>query len=161
MITVSTSGSSSMRRSSIWSSVFLALATTMFLTGCGSIIKPPKMVERRSEIPGNSIKTIAVIAGDDMQTTIRMSAGVREQLTKGGWNAIRKSGRWASEVEALEEICKPGTETVDGVLVVTYNILNLRHCESKSTAYRIEGGGELGLPQMAERLMVYLRTGTQ
>jgi hypothetical protein len=118
------------------------------------------MQERRSEIPGNGIKTIAVIAADDMGTTIRMSAQVRTQLSDGGWNAIRRAGRWESETQALEEICQPNADPrVDGVLIVSYNTLTLRHCETKGTAYRIEGGGAIGLTEMAERLMNYLRTG--
>jgi hypothetical protein len=135
-------------------------ATAAVLGGCGSLIKSPRMNERRGEIPGNGIKTIAVIASDDMGTTIRMSAQVRQQLSDGGWNALRRSGRWTSEADALEEICQPTADPrVDGVLIVSYNVLTLRHCETKSTAYRIEGGGALGLEQMAERLMEFLRTG--
>src|SRR5262245_3813608 len=122
------------------------------------LVKPVKMSERRSQLPSKPINTIAVIAADDQQSTIRMSAGVRGQLTEAGVTAVRRAGRWTGETDAVAEICMPGQEqNVDGVLFVSYNRLTLRACETKLVVYEIEGGNEVGLQDMAKRLIGYLR----
>lgn len=141
-------------------SALVLLAVSVVLGACNTtLIKPKKMSERRSQVPGGSIHTIAVIAADDQTTTIRMSAGVREQLTKAGLTAVRRAGRWAGETDAVAEICLPGQNpAIDGVLFVTYNQLLLRHCESKLVAYQIDGGQEVGITDMTKRLVEYLRT---
>jgi hypothetical protein len=122
------------------------------------LVKPVKMTERRTQVPANRINTIAVIAADDQQSTIRMSAGVRGQLTEAGVTAVRRAGRWTGESDAITEICMPGQEQkVDGVLFVSYNRLTLRYCETKLVVYEIEGGNEMGLQDMAKRLIGFLR----
>ena len=141
------------------SRVFAVGFAALVLANCGGLIKPMSSTEHRNpDINGNKYKTIAVIGGDDTRTTIRMSATVREQLTRNGVNAVRRAGRWASQLEAMNDICKPGEQTVDGVLVVTYNKLSLHDCETKGVAYEIEGGARLGLPEMANKVVVYLKS---
>jgi hypothetical protein len=113
-------------------------------------------------VPGTQFKTIAVIAGDESRPGLRMSVQVRDELNKGGWNGVRRAGRWGNEDAAVADICKPSPEgQVDGVLFVFYNQLTLRACNPNTTAFRItSSGGEMGLPQMAQRLLGYLRSGT-
>jgi hypothetical protein len=148
-------------RSSCVTAVGIAAIVTS-MTSCGTLFPQRKVSEfRNAELPGTQFKTIAVIAGDETSPGLRMSATVREDLNKEGWKAVRRAGRWANENEAVNEICKAaGEEKVDGVLIVSYNQLVLRACTVDTTAFRIvSSGGEMGLPQMAQRLYAYLRTG--
>jgi hypothetical protein len=139
------------------------VVTLLLLAACNTtLIKPAKVSERKSQIPGSRIQRIAVIASDDQNSTIRMSATVRQQLNEAGVSAMRRAGRWSGESDAVAEICQPGQETtVDGVLFVSYNRLTLRDCESKLVAYEIAGGNELGLEDLAKRLIGYLRPSAQ
>jgi hypothetical protein len=142
----------------------LLLAVLVGASGACStrLVKPAKMSERKGTLPAKPINTIAVIASDDQQSTIRMSAGVRGQLTEAGVTAVRRAGRWTGETDAVTEICMPGQEqNVDGVLFVSYNRLTLRACETKLVVYEIDGGNEVGLQDMAKRLIVYLRPPSQ
>jgi hypothetical protein len=136
-------------------------AVAMSMTACGSIFQQRKVTEfRNAEIPGTQFKTIAVIAGDETAPGLRMSATMREDLNKEGWKGVRRAGRWSNENEAVTAICQEAEEKVDGVLIVHYNQLVLRACSVDTTAFRIvSSGGEMGLPQMAQRLFAYLRTG--
>jgi hypothetical protein len=139
--------------------IVVTVIGALLLAGCGALIKPPRVVEQRNDrIQASKFKTLAVIGGDDARTTIRMSAQVREQLTKSGFNAVRRAGRWAGQMDALNEICQPGDEAVDGVLIVVYDRLTLHDCESKGVSYSIQGGGRIGLPEMADKLITYLKT---
>jgi hypothetical protein len=132
------------------------------LSACASIFPSRKVSEfRNPDIPGSQFKTIAVIAGEETTPGMRMSAGMREELNKGGWKAVRRAGRWGNENEAVAGICQmQGDDKVDGVLIVFYNQLVLRACGTvDTTAFRIvSSGGEMGLPQMAQRLIGYLRS---
>ena len=137
-----------------------ALAITV--SSCSALFPQRKVQEfRNAEVPGSQFRTIAVIAGDETSPGLRMSATMREELNKEGWKGVRRAGRWANENEAVAEICRvAGEEKVDGVLIVFYNQLVLRSCAVDTTAFRIvSSGGEMGLPQMAQRLYAYLRTG--
>lgn len=132
------------------------------LSACGSIFPQRKLTEfRNADVSGAQFKTIAVIAGDDSSPGLRMSVLVREQLNKEGWSAVKRAGRWQSENEAVADICRGTEQRVDGVLIVHYNQLTLRACSVDTTAYRItSSGGEMGLPQLGQRLIAYLRTGS-
>jgi hypothetical protein len=138
----------------------LAPVLVLLVAGCGGLIKSSKTVEQRNDkIPGSKYKAVAVIAGDETRNTIRLSAQVREQMNNNGITATRRAGRWASQLEAFNDICRPDQEQkVDGVLVVTYDRLELHDCETKGVAYYIVGGSNLGLPQMTDKLLAYLRT---
>jgi hypothetical protein len=140
-------------------SIAFSLLGALLVSGCGALIKPPRVVEQRNDrVQASKFKTLAVIGGDDQRTTIRMSAQVREQLTKNGVTAVRRAGRWAGQMDALNEICQPGDEPVDGVVIVAYDRLTLHDCESKGVSYSIQGGGRIGLPEMADKLITYLKT---
>jgi hypothetical protein len=148
-------------RSSCVGPLALAVVATS-ISSCGSLFPQRKVQEfRNAEVAGTQFKTIAVIAGDETSPGLRMSATMREELNKEGWKGVRRAGRWSNENEAVTEICRvAGEEKVDGVLIVFYNQLVLRSCSVDTTAFRIvSSGGEMGLPQMAQRLYAYLRTG--
>jgi hypothetical protein len=132
----------------------------VLLTACGGLIKPMKTVEQRNDkIPGSKYKSVAVIAGDETRNSIRLSAQVREQMGNNGITAVRRAGRWSSQLEAFNDICRTDQEEkIDGVLIVTYDKLELHDCDTKGVAYYIVGGATLGLPQMTDRLLAYLRT---
>jgi hypothetical protein len=124
------------------------------------LIKPSKSVEQRNDkFPGSKYKSVAVIAGDETGPTIRLSAQVRERMTAGGITAVRKAGRWASQLDAFNSICAPDEDPrVDGVLIVNYDKLELHDCDTKGVVYYIAGGAQLGLTQMTDKLMAYLKT---
>jgi hypothetical protein len=130
------------------------------LAGCGSLIKPMKTVEQRNDrIPGNKFQAIAVIAGEDSGPGIRLSAQVREQINQNGITAVRKAGRWQLQLEAFNDICRPDQEQpVKGVLIVTYDRLILHDCDTKGVAYSIAGGATLGLTQMTDKLVAYIKS---
>jgi hypothetical protein len=131
------------------------------LAGCGSgLMKPMKTVEQRNDrIPGNKFQTIAVIAGDETRPGLRLSVQVREQMNKQGITAVRKAGRWGSQLEAFNDICRPDQEEpVKGVLIVTYDRLVLHDCDTKGVAYSIIGGAALGLTQMTDKLVAYIKS---
>ena len=137
------------------SAVWVAL-----LAGCGSLIKPMKTVEQKNDrIPGNKFQAIAVIAGEDTRPGLRLSAQVREQINQNGITAVRKAGRWASQLEAFNDICRTDQEEpVKGVLIVTYDRLVLHDCDTKGVAYSITGGAALGLTQMTDKLVAYIKS---
>jgi hypothetical protein len=130
---------------------------SVWLTAC--LGGRPVLEQTSPTIPGTKFKTIATIAGDAAGPSLGMSAKIREELTNAGWNATRRAGRWESEVSAIADICADGT--FDGVLVVTYDRLELTDCASLRPAYRIEASYErgVGLTDMTKRLMQYLRGG--
>jgi hypothetical protein len=146
-----------------WAGAFVLFAG-LGLGGCKSLLPAKGRVTefRSSTAPHVTYSTIAVIANDDTPNTIKMSATVRSTLTKDGWNAIRATGRWSSEEEAMLEICNPNAATpAQGLLIVSFDTLHLRECKSKLTAYKINGGGRLSLPELTERLERFLKTSAQ
>lgn len=127
----------------------------LFALGCfGS---QPVLENVNPEIPGTKFKVIATIAGGDAGPDLRMSATVRQTLNDSGWSAVRRAGRWESERTAVVDICAEGS--IDGVLIVNYNRLELDDCATQRPAYRIDGSAEreVGLTEMLKRLMRYLR----
>lgn len=139
----------------------LALAITG-MCGCGRpLLERPRPASETwsATIAPDHFKTIATIAGTDARADMRVTVRVRDQLTAGGWNAVRRAGRWDSEMEAIIAICAPGAEPVDGVLVVSYSRLKLYECGSNVSAYQIESDptrGGVGIIEMTNRLMQYL-----
>lgn len=134
----------------------LTALAPVFIAGCiggGS----PIIENVNPEVPGSKFRVIATIAGGDASPDIRMSATVRQTLNDGGWSAVRRAGRWESERMAVTDICAVGD--VDGVLIVSYNRLQLDDCESLRPAYRIDGSPDrgVGLTEMTNRLIRYLR----
>jgi hypothetical protein len=117
------------------------------------------MIEQQSsKHSGSEYKLITVIAGDDSRGALRMSALVRRKLNEGGWQAVTRSGRWTTENDALGDICPTGEAVnVDGVLFVYYNQLSLFDCRGRTLSYQVEGGEQLGIDQMAARLIGYLK----
>jgi hypothetical protein len=85
---------------------------------------------------------------------------VRQQLQDSGVIVARRSGRWESQADALRAICSPGEDpSIDGVLFIWYNRLELRDCSTGGTAYEITSGGAEGITVLTNRLIRYLRQG--
>ncbi len=140
----------------------VVLAGLVGVSGCAELIpkKARSNEEKSRQHEGSKYQVIVVIAGGDSRGELRMSALVRQRLIEGGWQAVRRSGRWGTEIEALADICPQGEAvTTDGVLFVYYNQLTLFDCRSRTPAYRVDGGDELGIDQMSNRLIGYLRVG--
>jgi hypothetical protein len=126
------------------------------LAACGGAYGKVQEVSSAS-IPGDSFRTLVVISGDDDQNSLQITAKVRNQLNEKGLTATRRSGLWATEREALADICPLGTPSdVDGLLFVQWNELDLYDCRTHKPAYSIRGG-MTGSDVMVQRLMRYLR----
>ena len=137
----------------------VAMAVLVGLGACSGIIpKKNRSSEQVSRLhEGSKYQVIVVIAGGDSRAELRQSSMVRAKLQEGGWQALRRAGRWATEAEAIADICPAGEAvSVDGVLFIYYNQLNLVDCRSRTPAITINGGDDLGIDQMANRLMNYL-----
>lgn len=110
-----------------------------------------------STILGDSFQTVVVISGDDDQSSLQITARVRQQLIDRGIRGERRSGIWNVESEALLDICPLGQpRDVDGLLFVFWNQLSLYDCRTHKPAYQVRGGMR-GTDVMVERLMRYLR----
>jgi len=138
----------------------LAVGLAFTLFGCGGLLPAHGRVTefRSATAPRVNYRTLVVIAADDNKNALIMSAAVRRKLTKDGFNAQRRSGHWTSEEDAMNEVCRADqTDPAQGLLIVSYDTLILRECTSKLAAYKVNGGGKLGLEEMADRLEQYLK----
>src|SRR3990172_1704685 len=97
------------------------------LTGCSLLWRNKKASEQANRVTtGENYRAIVVIAGNDARYDLRMSAMVREQLTDAGVTALKRSGRWGTENDAVNDICPTGqAASIDGILFVYYNQLTL------------------------------------
>jgi hypothetical protein len=131
----------------------------VLLSGCSILWKNKKSSEQaHSATVGSNYRAIVVIAGNDARYDLRMSAMVRQQLTDNGVVALKRSGRWGGEAEAVNDICPTGQAgNIDGVLFVYYNQLTLIDCRTHVRAYEVQGGDEAGLPGMTKKLLNYLQ----
>lgn len=138
----------------------IALAVLIAAWGCDRPIfdRPGPLLERRNPaIAPGSLQVLGTVAGGRSRPEIRMSVTIRQQLADSGLQVVPAAGRWESQIHAVREVCAPGVQPVlDGVLFVFYNRLELFDCDSKVAAYEISGGG-LGINQMADRLVAYLK----
>jgi hypothetical protein len=133
-----------------------AMLAAAILAACGGAYGKVQEVSS-STIPGDSFKAIVVISGDDDQNSLQITAKVRQKLNDAGLTATRRSGLWATEREALADICPLGTPSdVNGLLFVLWNELNLYDCRTHKPAYSVRGG-MTGSDVMVQRLMRYLR----
>jgi hypothetical protein len=121
--------------------------------------RPKPAVERLNPgIPPGRFKVLASIAGGDARTDLQIAVTVRQRLADSGITVIRRPGRWENPTDAVRAICAPGqTPPVDGVLFIWYNRLELRDCMTESAAYEIGGTGSVGVTEMTDRLIKYLR----
>lgn len=119
----------------------------------------PAVERMNPEIPPGRFRVLAAIAGGDTRTDLQISVTVRQRLADSGFTVVRRAGRWDGQAEAVRVICAPGqTPSVDGVLFIWYNKLELRDCTTESAAYEIGGeGGSIGITAMVDRLIQWLR----
>lgn len=111
------------------------------------------------EIPPGRFRVLAAIAGGASRTDLQISVTVRQRLADSGFTVIKKPGRWDQQADAVRAICAPGNSpTVDGVLFIWYNRLELRDCTTERAAYEIGGaGGSIGVTAMVDRLVKWLK----
>jgi hypothetical protein len=141
-----------------------AVAAAGFLAACtGRALfdrAKPSIERVNPKIPGAGFRILASVAGGDALTDFQISATVRQQLQDSGFTVVRRAGRWDSQPAAVESICAQGeTPSMDGVLFVWYNRLELRDCVTGAMAYEITSGGREGITVLADRLIRYLRQG--
>jgi hypothetical protein len=134
----------------------LGFALALMLGACaGPYGKMNEVVSPNA--PGDSFRTIVVIAGDDDQNTLQITAKVRQQLNDRGVVATRRSGLWTNEREALVDICPLGEgRAADGLLFVLWNEFSLYDCRTHKQAYLVRGAMR-GTDAMLQRLTAYLR----
>ena len=145
------------------SALLATVAGVALLAACNRPLfdRPKPSVERiNPNIPGGKFRILSSIAGGDALTDLQISVTVRQQLTDSGFTVARRAGRWESQSDALRGICSPGEQpSIDGVLFIWYNRLELRDCASGSTAFEITSGGSEGIDAITNRLIRYLRQG--
>lgn len=108
-------------------------------------------------VVGDSFRTVVVIAADDDQNSLQITAKVRQQLNDGGVTALRRSGMWSIERDALADICPLGeASNIHGLLFVLWDTLSLYDCRTHKPAYQIRGGMR-GTDAMVKRLLAFLR----
>jgi len=133
----------------------LAAASIAALAACSGAYG--KVSEMTSTVPGDSFHTVVVISGDDDQSSLQITAKVRQQLNEKGLTATKRAGMWPNEREALMDICPLGTQSgVDGLLFVMWNEMDLYDCRTHKPAYQVRGGMR-GSDVMVQQLMRYLR----
>lgn len=136
------------------------LGTTLAAAAVAAACAGPygKMTEIVSQsVPGDSFRTLVVISGDDDQGALQITARVRQQLNDAGLSALRRSGLWSTEREALADICPLGQASeTDGLLFVYWNELDLYDCRTHKPAYQVRGGMQ-GTDVMVKRLLRYVR----
>jgi hypothetical protein len=126
---------------------------------CGPLLQTPQPIaERRNPtIPPDRIRVVGTVAASRSRSDLRMSASVRQQLTDSGIVAVRKAGRWASQIDAVKKACADdAAPKVDGLLFVWHDRLELFDCTTRLAAYEVSGGTE-GITELADRLVAYLK----
>lgn len=110
-----------------------------------------------SNVPGDSIRAIVVIAGEPDDGERQIAGQIIQRLSDAGVTATSRRGLWEDERAALAEICPQGQAgDVQGVLFVWWNQLDLRYCPSHTRAFQIHGAYR-GVGYMVQRLLRYLR----
>ena len=134
----------------------LAVVIIAVAVGCaGPYGKMNEIVS--ATVPGDSFRTLVVISGDDDQSSLQLTARVRQQLNDAGLSAQKRSGLWSVEREALADICPLGQASdIDGLLFVYWNELDMFDCRTHKPAYQVRGGMQ-GTDLMLKRLLRYLR----
>jgi len=135
----------------------IVAAASLLVLGCNPLSRKKGFENWNTNIPASHFKTVATIAGGTSRSDIRMMVQVRQDLQKGGVNAVASSGRWDTVIEAMGQICASGAgQPVDGVVVVNFDHLVLYDCQTSKAAFEFQGTGEKGLTDMTARLIKYL-----
>jgi hypothetical protein len=111
---------------------------------------------RDFSIPGERFHRIAIIAGGSTSFDLQVAVRTQQTLEEEGYEASTPSGRWGSPSAAVEDLCAAEDAGQDGVIIVVWDDLELRDCETRRVAFHIKGGFG-GVEEMTERLLRYLR----
>ena len=136
-----------------------AAVATLGSGPCGPLLKQagPVVERRHPTIAPTQFQRLGTIAGASARTDRQISANVRKQLTDSGLTVVALAGRYDSEQDAVKRSCaRDAAPTIDGVLFVWYNRLELHDCVSEAVAYEVSGESQ-GIDQMAVRLIAYLK----
>src|SRR5262245_25465417 len=108
----------------------------------GEPVNPVAIEHINPNISPDRFRTVGTVSGGAKRTDKRIAASVRQQMQDSGIAAVRSTGSWATEMEALRYLCAAkGGAPVDGVLFIWYNRLSLLDCASELRAYEIGGEG--------------------
>jgi hypothetical protein len=124
--------------------------------GCGYFT--PWVTEFRSlSIPGNRFRSIALLVGRPDRASVVLADQVEQRLAASGSTVVSRAGRWASEPDALQEICpREQPATLDGVLFVWSDQLRLWDCRTHVAAYEVRTE-QARSEELLKRLVRYLR----
>ncbi len=109
-------------------------------------------------ISGGEFQRIALISGGNRGDR-QVLARARERLTDAGVTLIKRSGTWATNSDALKEICvqkADSPDNVDGVVFVDWDSLILHECDTGVVATNITGN-YAGIDVLVDRLIRYLK----
>jgi hypothetical protein len=132
----------------------------LWLSGCAgtTLIHKRGVVDTYAnpDYDGNVIRTMGLLAGDQTSMARQMTARVRRRLEAAGLTILRTSGNWDSEVDALVEICAQQEPSPDGVVVIKWDSVKLRMCQTgHPRAFEARGAYE-GLEELTDQLLSYL-----
>jgi hypothetical protein len=127
--------------------------------GCGSMTKMGKIEQSIApEVDGRKFRRLTLIAAGPHRGDRQVLARARDRLTAAGVTLVKRPGEWATNADALRDICvqRPeGTDNVDGVVFVTWDNLSLHECGTGVVATSISGG-YAGIDAMVDRLIRYM-----
>lgn len=133
----------------------IALLFAALAAGCSGALGRVEE-SREVSIPGERFQKLAIIAGGSTSFDLQVAVRTQQILEEEEYEATTPSGRWSSPSAAVEELCAPEPGEHDGVIIVVWDDLELRDCETRRVAYHVKGGFG-GVEEMTERLLRYLR----
>lgn len=138
-------------------STAVAAAAVAALWGCGTFLHKYEEYQN-PQVDVARFDSVAVISGSDEQGALQMAARARSRLEEAGVQVVHVRGLWATQLEALDGVCTQFH--ANGLVVVEWNRLTLRDCETRTVAFDVQGGFS-GVDRMADRLVRYLRKDRQ
>ena len=133
----------------------MALLLAALVVGCSGALG--RVEESRDfSIPGERFQKLAIIAGGSTSFDLQVAARTQQILGEEEYEASIPSGRWGSPSAAVEDLCAAEDAQIDGVIIVVWDDLELRDCETRRVAFHVKGGFG-GVEKMTDRLLRYLR----
>ena len=135
------------------------MVSLLLPVGCSSLAKSGKVDQYIApNISGGKFQRIALISGGNRGDR-QVLARARDRLTAAGVTLVKRPGEWASNTDALKDICtqRPDSpDNVDGVVFLDWDNLTLHECGTGAVATNITGS-YAGIDQLVDRLIRYLR----
>ena len=140
---------------------FLGVASVVSLAGCvgGRFLYKDSIISEtvHSDYDASRLKLIAVLP-DDPRRRFDYQAASRaiETLEQLGWSVKVSKPSTSSKYTAVTDVCKDD-DTLDALVLVTWNYMSLWDCDTASVAYEVDGG-YAGVDKMAKQMTDALRS---